>query len=550
MKKLFFVHLFIFYVYTNDIKLSDFSVKTDVLSNKNSTQFPIKIKSSQEKKEEEIKTDIKEISEIKAYENVSEEIISEASPYLSQIFRDPKLNTKKISIQSGASKIQDIIELIGKIADLDFIIDQDVKGNVGKLNFKDVTPGYILNFILSRNEPPLALVKDMNFWRILLRNKAEEFVKSNNKLKPNFVSNVFQINHIIINDKLKDLIEKTWNNIVAEKKSLSNIYIDIDRKKIFCRADVAHIEEFKNFLKEIDKSITQIRIDAIIVFCQKNYNFDFGINWSGIYNRLSTIQLKKTPFGFVGLGGRLDDFPTPTEPISHKDGNLFVNPENFAINLFTRVFRSPNVPDPFQISNTVLTLPLVFGGPDLNLRRLNLLLNAAESESKVKIISRPSIITSDNEVAKILIGSTIPIQATTSDIIAVAVQNVTSINYKDVGIALEVHPTVSPDKKNIRLEIFIEESEVIGGTTRTNDKGIMQDPPIIDIIKVHNKVNLKNGQTCIIGGLSTCDERKGVNKVPFLNQLPLVGKLFTSSIEFKKEFEQYIFITPTIVENC
>lgn len=499
-----------------------------------------------EKKEKiENKKDVHE----KTFSN-SNNISIDTLSYLARSFEDKQLNSKKISINSGEAKIQDIIELVGHGANINFVIDSDVKGSIAKSSFKDVTPGYILNFILTHNDPPLALVKDLNVWRIMLRTRAEEFIKITEQNALNITFKIFDINYATMNDKFKDLIEKVWNTIVSDKKYISSITLDSERKKIFIHGCSKNIDEFTKFLKNIDKPVTQIRIDAIIVFAQKNFNFDFGINWSGIYNRQCSIQLNKTPFGFSGVGGRLDDFPEPTKSIDERHGDLYVNPENFAINLFTRAFKTPQLSDHAHIhNNTFIKIPFVFGGPDLNLRRLNLLLNAAESESKVKIVSRPSIMTSDNEVAKILIGAAIPIQATAVDILAVAVQNITSINYKDIGIALEVHPVVSPDKQTIKLEIFIEESEVVSGTTFTNERGIMTNPPVIDIIKIHNKVSLQNGQTVVIGGLASCDERNGKNKVPFLHRIPFIGKwFFTADSEFKKEFEQFIFITPTIID--
>ena len=496
----------------------------------------------------EIKNNISEKREDKKEENnfVNNQVSQHTMISLSKIFNDPALNIKKISIEASPSRIQDIIQLIGKGTNIDFVIDADVKGNTGKLSFKEVTPGFILNYILTHNDPPLALIKDMNVWRIMGRSGAEQYIKLFEKEQ--IISKMLNVNYSTINEKFKDLLEKGWSNIVNDQKSVSSMFIDEERKKIFLRSYPKLIEEFECFLNDIDKVVTQVKIDAIILFAHKDFGFDFGINWSGIYNRENTIKRKCKKFDFVGLGGRLDDFPEPTKPIDPRHGNLFVNPMDFALNLFTRSCQSRDGRHGKK-NDTFITLPFVFGGANLNLSRLNLLLNAAESEEKVKIMSRPSVMTSDNEVAKILIGESIPIQATAVDVLAVAVQNITSINFKDVGIALEVHPSVSPDKKNIKLEIFIEESKIISGTTITNEKGIMQNPPVIDIIKVHNKVNLKNGQTVVIGGLSRISEIKGNNKVPFLSRIPIIGKLFfTATRECKEEFEQFIFITPTIVD--
>lgn len=461
------------------------------------------------------------------------------------IFNDPILNAKKISIKSGAAKIQDILELIGTNIGINFVIDPHITGKIGKISFHDITAGHLLKFLCTKSEQPLALIKDKDIWSVM----TQESVNLRNEKK--IVHKVFELHHIHPTDKLKEIIEKTWNNIVTDKEKLNSyMSIDTERKKIFCRASLKTIEEFEYFLLEIDKQVTKIKIDAIIVFAEKNCNFDFGINWSGIYNRLDTLKLKDKVFDFIGLGGILTDFPTPTSSIFPHNKDLLVNPENFAINLFTKNFRTSRT---HHSHGSTIKVPFVFGGRDLNTRRLNLVLHAAEIESKAKIISRPSVMTNDNEVAKILIGESLPIQTGRIDELSIAVTggniDYPTVSYKDIGISLEVHPIVSPDKTKIKLEIFLEESEVIKGSTTTNEKGVMQDPPVINMVKIHNKVTLIDGQTVIVGGLSTYDERKSVNRVPLLYRLPFVGQFFSGTSQAKREFEQFIFITPSIVND-
>lgn len=520
----------------------------------NAVTFPngyfsiLKAQQSKKNKDEVVLKELKPVDakrSAKKHEQAGKKFASEYSvAYLSRIFKDTELVSKKLSIETGVSRIQEIIELIAQGSKIDFAVDADINGKVGRLSFSNVTPGFILNYLLTHNDPPLALIKDMNVWRIMDRAKAEQYLKILEV--DQIVSKTLSINYSTVNEKFKDLLNRAWNTIIGDQKSSSTMFIDEERKKVFLRGYPKNIEEFECFLSEVDKEVTQVKIDAIILFANKDYGFDFGINWSGIYNRESTIKRENKSFDFVGLGGRLDDFPEPTKPIDERHGNLFVDPMKFALNLFTKSCQSREGRH-HKKDDTFITLPFVFGGANLNLSRLNLLLNAAESEQKVKILSRPSVMTSDNEVAKILIGESIPIQATAIDVLAVAVQNITSINFKDIGIALEVHPYVSPDKKNIKLEIFVEESKIISGTTITNEKGIMQNPPVIDIIKVHNKVNLRNGQTVVIGGLSRSNERKSVNRVPILSRIPVIGSIFfTATSECKEEFEQFIFITPTI----
>ncbi len=517
--------------------------------------------------------------------------------FLNKIFDDPLLNAKTISIKSQPAKLQDILDLVGTSAGLDFAIDADIKGDFGKISFKEVKPGAVLSFICAHSRPPLAIIKEGTIWQIMLRSKAEEYLKSlqqpivkpapvaptptpqvpviptpsiasssatltpsalpagakpalqaaaavptvaQNVKKQKQEQRIIDIQHAVITDDFKRHLEKTWAAIIGEKCAReSMLTIDTERKKVVVRGKPKHIEEFVNFLVVLDEVPVRVRIDVLIVLADKTFGLDFGINWSGIYNKQSSVIASKKNFAFTGLGGRLNDFPTPTKSTDPNNANLLVNPNQFAINLFTKFF---------DAASTFITLPFVFGGPDLNTRRLNLVLNAAERQEKAKIIARPSLLVNNNQVAKMLIGQSLPLYTTVQDIVQAAVRTLSALNYKDVGISFQVQPTVSKDHKNVSLDIYIEVSEVISGSTETNAAGVAPDPPVLLLFKVKNNVLLQNGQTTIIGGLVSNRERHREHKVPYVSDLPVIGRLFKSTDISKAEVEDYIFITPTIVE--
>ena len=131
---------------------------------------------------------------------------------------------------------------------------------------------------------------------------------------------------------------------------------------------------------------------------------------------------------------------------------------------------------------------------------------------------------------------------------AATTRNITTINYKEVGIILEVKPIVSPNRKSVYLDILVVNSVVDSGSTEANATGIMQNPPTISVIKTKNEVVLKNGQTTIIGGLSSKQTGSKRRSVPFFANIPVLGQLFRSSLDATSEKERYIFITPKIIE--
>lgn len=372
------------------------------------------------------------------------------------------------------------------------------------------------------------------------------------------VSKKIYIDHAHEDPGFKDKVEKMWTHL-SGGNSKSFLAVGGNDRSVFVKGEEQHVIDLEHYIASLDKPIVQVQIDAIILFAQRGYNFDVGIDWSGIYNRAQSIKDSQTPFGFVGAGGALTDYPTSSvavgsnpligsSAISYPGQNpsLFVNPGNFALNLFNKVL-TPTTSD--TAGNAFVKIPFIFGGPDLSLKRLNLVLNAAENESKVKIVSRPSILTGSGKEATIKIGQQLPMQQSSLNSTTQVTYKGNQITYKDIGITLTVTPTVSSNRKSVNLKISMSDISLVSGNTTSNEDGIMINPPLLSDLVVSNTVLLRNGQTTVIGGLSRRTDKKTKNKIPLLHKLPLVGNLFKASFTSDQELEQYIFITPKVIEQ-
>lgn len=480
---------------------------------------------------------------------------------LLRAFDDPTFTQKKVSLNVGTVKIRNLLDMIGRAIGVSFFIDQSVGGEIDLLNVRDGGSDELLRLICSQAKPSAALVKVGNLWHITTKQQAQTLLKETKARR--LMYRVFPVNYANIDSEFQKKVEDGWKTIAKDDPN-AYLYIDIDQKKIYAKSDESSLEEFYQYLREIDRPILQIRIDVVIILAKKDFFFDFGFDWSGIYNREQTIRANNESFGFYGLGGTVFDFPSPIakipgqtqttpapvvpNPPNRSNPNLFVDPVNFALNLFNSGagFMSSVLTE--RNTAGLVRIPFVFGGTDLSLRRLNLILNMAEIEEKINVVSRPSILTSNNKIAKILIGQSIPLQTAYDDYTGSTPRTVTTVNYKDTGIVLEVRPLVSPDKKSVYLDILVEDSTVESGSTTANEQGVMVNPPTISVIKTKNEVVLKNGQTTIIGGLSSKTMSSTKRSVPFLSNLPVFGNLFKATFDANSERERYIFITPTIIE--
>jgi type IV pilus assembly protein PilQ len=427
--------------------------------------------------------------------------------YLEKLFNDATLRQCPITIRSNPLPIQDIITLIGSSAGIDVVIDETVNGSVGKTNFNAQYAGDILKVLCNNNSPRLALMKQNNAWHILPYDNALKQIASSYHEK--VIQKIFPLKHVHCDEPMRIKIDTMWHQINKNQpRADSYCMIDLESKKVFLRAMRKKIEEMSLFLQEIDCAVAQVRIDAIVAEVDRRYEHQFGFNWSGVYNRQASAD--KT-FDFVGFGN-------PT--------NSTNSPDNFfALNLFNRP--------------TTLKLPIVFGGQPFNVQQLTLELHAAELESKAKILLKPCVLTNHNETAEILIGSSVPIKTVVEDVAQGKVRNVQTVNYKDVGTILNVRPLVSPDRKSIALDIWVENSSIPEIT-------VGDSAPVIKTIRTKNKVTLKSGQTTVIGGLMLNSDTTSKNSAPFLHKIPLIGALFRGSQTMKKENQLLIFITPTI----
>ncbi len=156
-----------------------------------------------------------------------------------------------------------------------------------------------------------------------------------------------------------------------------------------------------------------------------------------------------------------------------------------------------------------------------------------EKTNRANIISNPRITTMDNREASILVGKEIPL------IVADEAGNpITELT--KIGIILRVTPHVNADK-TITLDLHPEVSELQSEATA-------QGGVIITMAEADTRVTVNNGETAVIGGLIKKVDTEVIRGIPYLKDVPYLGRLFSSKSKISKKTELVIFVTPTIVE--
>lgn len=185
---------------------------------------------------------------------------------------------------------------------------------------------------------------------------------------------------------------------------------------------------------------------------------------------------------------------------------------------------------------------LTIGGGDsqITLPTQSILLNAVRSNSNVNVLSAPTVLTTDNEQAEIVVGSNVPFVTSTATNSENLNNTFNQVERQDVGITLRLTPQISSGD-SVTLQIFTEVSSV-----QSIDPSL---GPTTSVRTSETAVITKDGQMIVIGGLMSDEINESERGVPYLKDIPVLGHLFKTSIERRRRTNLLILITPRIIRD-
>lgn len=183
-------------------------------------------------------------------------------------------------------------------------------------------------------------------------------------------------------------------------------------------------------------------------------------------------------------------------------------------------------------------LNLFFFRPDLN---LGATIEALESQSLVEVLAEPNVLAANGKQASFLAGGEYPYPVVQG--VSGGVGGAVTIVFKEYGVRLNFIPTITP-RGTIRLQVAPEVSS-LDFTQAVEVSGFLI--PSIDIRRVKTEVELGEGQSFAIGGLLDNRETKTFQKIPFIGDVPILGKLFQSISKTRNNTELMVIVTPEIV---
>ncbi|NJL30875.1 MAG: type II and III secretion system protein [Phycisphaerales bacterium] len=170
-------------------------------------------------------------------------------------------------------------------------------------------------------------------------------------------------------------------------------------------------------------------------------------------------------------------------------------------------------------------------------------LRALEKVGKLDVLSRPYVLTSDNQTASIIVGQRVPFitNTRTTD----TGQTINTIQYEDIGIILNVTPHINPEGLVI-LDVAPEISSQTGDSVPISET---VNAPVFAKRAAQTRVSINDGKTIVIGGLMEDRKTQSLRKVPLLGDIPLLGALFSRDETTKSKTELLIFLTPHVAES-
>jgi len=392
---------------------------------------------------------------------------------------------RRVSLEFSDADIRKILQLIAEVSNLNFLIGDDVSGTIS-IKLVNVPWDQALEVIL--DSKGLEKKQDGNIMYIKPKGKFKTEDEEEAEAKK------VRERGLEIKTRVFDINFAAVSDIAAQfdklKSDRGTISTDDRTNRVIVTDNEERLEKMRALLKELDMPEKQVMIEARIVEASSTFTRDLGVNWGLHYRDAGATFLGMRQVD-VGIGG-ITSTP-PTTGVSSSSGGAA------------------------GISFGTLASSI----------QLDLRLSAAATIGQVKVISTPKIITLNNKTAKISQGQSIPYQTTSAE--------GTKTEFVEAALTLEVTPHVASDG-TISMKIKATNNSAGSGT-----------PPPINKKEATTEVQVKSGETTVIGGIYQDSDTDTDSGMPFLQDIPLFGWLFKSNTKQKTKTEMLIFITPKIV---
>jgi general secretion pathway protein D len=288
-------------------------------------------------------------------------------------------------------------------------------------------------------------------------------------------------------------------------------------------------------IRQLDTRPQQVLVEAIVVEIGNDAAKRLGVQF--------LVGGKNAPFAATNYSNAVPNILTIGGAVAAEE--LASNTTTVNGNVTTTTQRSP-LGDSLQqaAAQSLLNATGGFGGLALDIGNdaiFGTIINAVQNDTESNILATPHIVTLNNQKAKFLVGQDVPI--TTGEALSGNFDNAfRTVQRKEVGIKLEVMPQVN-QLGEVKLFVRQEVSSVAGPVSnRSSDL-------IFNKREFETTLTVGDGQILAIGGLLNDDERRTIEKIPLLSDIPLLGELFKSKSRTRRKTNLTVFIRPTVIRS-
>lgn len=441
---------------------------------------------------------------------------------------------KKISLDFQDIEVRRVLQLLADFTEINMVTADSVQGNI-TLRLKDVPWDQTLDIILKTKN----LDKRRNgsvIWIApvteLIKAEEEEAkaIAQSVKLAP-LQTEYIQLSYAKATD-IEKLITQGKNSSNGSNSNSSGsgsdplgdsvgsllsprgtISVDPRTNTVIVNDTSIKIDQIRKMIDLLDVAVKQVMIEARIVRASTEFSKQMGVKWG----LLSQGITKNNSLLVGGSDTTLWDLRKPTD-----DGKYTIqHPDNLNVDLGVTAQGASRI---------------AFGLISLSDFMLDLELSALQADGYGEVISTPKVLTADKQPAKVASGTQIPYQSAEGG----GANAVSTTEFVDATLSLEVTPSITPDGK-IQMMLQIK-NDSVGNPTPTGQFTINKN-------EINTNVLVDNGETVVLGGIFEQMTNNTQTKVPFLGDLPYVGRLFRKDVKLDNKSELLIFVTPRIVND-
>jgi len=441
----------------------------------------------------------------------------------------PVYTGERLTLNFQDIETRAVLQLLADASGQNIVVSDSVQGSV-TLRLQNVPWDQALDIVLrtkgldKRRNDNVIIVAPTE--ELAAREKAELAARQDVQELAPLRSEYLQVNYAKAADLAALIKTQGEGGLLSKRGSVS---VDERTNTLLLQDSADRLDDIRRLVGTLDIPIRQVQIEARIVIVSDDFSRELGARagFTGFdqmgsnlgYTSGSALANDQALAGI--LDNRTDDDP-------NNDGNIPIitsddinkPPARYNVNL--------------PVANPAGSLAYMLLGRDFV---VDLEISAAQAEGRGEVISTPRVVTANQREAIIEQGTEIPYQEAASS-------GAATIAFKKAVLSLKVTPQVTPDNRII-LDLNVKKDSV--GQVVVTTGGV--NVPSIDTRTITTQVLVNDGQTVVLGGILETERRENEKKVPYLGDVPVLGRLFKTTSKSNNKDELLIFVTPKILRE-